>query len=127
MNAELLPIVIDKPENLMINEGERSFILFNLTRNVNTRYNFIIYTSTNQQGVSSEYTGGGMTHLQANTITSGDWVIEMHILLINGDRDLDQTEIFCKYQLIAMPRIHTFTDCNVTIPITVLQRGKGLC
>ena len=129
--VELVDVTADHDGNFTINEGEKSFIVFNLTYygTVDTTPDLTIYTNKSPytEGVPIGNTIAGSSLQYAWTPTNCDCDSGCHCrsrilissfaaLLIHGTEELNQSLIQCRYTL-ALSR--DVMPCNISIWVTV--------
>ncbi len=122
-SSQVLSITTDQDENITINEGEKSFIVFNFTYyGVNgSRLSFAIFTDKDQQGVPfNTFTSGRSLQYANGSIHSDEdrnLISEFHVLLIYGTEEVNQSIIKCRYGRNIIP-------CNISILVTVRPAGS---
>ncbi len=125
-SSQVLSITTDQDENITINEGEKSFIVFNITYyGVKTaRPNFFIYTDkmvhfgTFTSGRSLQYAKYGSS--DCDTISCNNTrnlISELYVLLIYGTLELNQSIIQCRIE-------RNDSLCNISIFVTVRPAGR---
>ena len=125
----MVMVTTDQEGIITLDEGEKSFIVFNFTYSGtrDTNFAFTIYTNKEPYSdgvpIQSFTAGSSLQYVTGPSIDSGENLISVfHVLLVYGALELDQSRVQCHYTNHSGRS--SPSPCNISIFITVKTKGK---